>query len=68
MTPDSAARLINALHTIMDEVTQSSSLPADDPALVSLRRILLLRIADIRAAAEKASDGFAARDIMPDKV
>ena len=52
----------------MDEVTQSSSLPADDPALVSLRRILLLRIADIRAAAEKASDGFAARDIMPDKV
>jgi hypothetical protein len=65
MTPDSTARLINALHAIMNEVTQSSNLPADDPALVSFRRILLLRIVDIRA--ENASDGLVAPVITPDK-
>jgi hypothetical protein len=49
MAPDNTPRLIDTLRSIMNEVMESSNLPADDPALIHLKHIVLLRIADLEA-------------------
>lgn len=43
------ARLIEALRATIVEVEQQSGVAPDDPSLVALKQILLLKIADLEA-------------------
>lgn len=56
MTPSSPARTVEVLRATLLEVEQTSGVPADDPAMIKLKDILVRRIADVEAerAAEEA--------------
>ena len=60
----SDTRIIDALRATILEVEQTSGLSADDPGLISLKSILLRRIADLEA--ERMTAETANRSASPD--
>lgn len=50
MSPGISQELVDALRTTLLQLEQTAGVPADDPAFVALKGILLRKIADIEMA------------------